>query len=157
MMWGSRAGAWGQVVVPVALASRPGGGKGDETDASGQTGTSRPAQPPGETEPDARYTFANERTFLAWIRTALALVAAGLAIVQLLPPFPGLHWGRPAIGIPLIVLGGLIAVLGYLEWTANQRALRRREPLRRSRLPLLLAVVVALVAVVAAVVAVMSQ
>jgi putative membrane protein len=141
----------------VTLASRAGGGKGDETDASGQAGTSRPAQPPGETEPDARYTFANERTFLAWIRTALALVAAGLAIVQLLPPFPGLHWGRHAIGIPLIVLGGLVAVLSYLEWTANQRALRRREPLHRSRLPFLLAVVVAVVAVLAAVLAVMSR
>jgi putative membrane protein len=141
----------------VVLASRPGGGKGDETDASGQAGTSRPAQSQGETEPDARYTFANERTFLAWIRTALALIAAGLAIVQLLPPFSGLQWGRPAIGIPLIVLGGLVPVLSYLEWTANQRALRRGEPMRRSRLPLLLAVVIALVAVVAAVLAVMSR
>ena len=38
----------------------------------------------GETEPDPRFTFANERTFLAWHRTALALVVAGLAIVQFL-------------------------------------------------------------------------
>jgi len=83
-------------------------------------------------------------------------VAAGLAIVQLLPPFPGLHWGRRAIGIPLIVLGGLVAVLSYLEWTANQRALRRGEPLRRSRLPFLLAAVIAVVAVVAAVLAAVS-
>jgi uncharacterized membrane protein YidH (DUF202 family) len=42
----------------------------------------------GGTEPDPRFTFANERTFLAWSRTALALVVAGLGIVQLLPPFP---------------------------------------------------------------------
>ncbi|MGB6454192.1 MAG: DUF202 domain-containing protein, partial [Streptosporangiaceae bacterium] len=35
-----------------------------------------------ETEPDARFTLANQRTFLAWSRTALALVAAGLGIVQ---------------------------------------------------------------------------
>ena len=42
------------------------------------------------TEPDPRFTFANERTFLAWSRTALALVVvAGLGVVQLLPPFPG--------------------------------------------------------------------
>jgi putative membrane protein len=41
------------------------------------------------TEPDARFTFANERTFLAWNRTAVALVVAGLAITQLLPPSPG--------------------------------------------------------------------
>lgn len=45
------------------------------------------------TEPDARFTFANERTFLAWSRTALALVIAGLGIVQLLPPFPACRPG----------------------------------------------------------------
>jgi putative membrane protein len=157
MMWDSPAGPEVRLWYRGRSRLPGGGGKGDETDASGQAGTSRPAQPPAETEPDARYTFANERTFLAWIRTALALVAAGLAIVQLLPPFPGLHWGRHAIGIPLIVLGGLVSVLSYLEWTVNQRALRRGEPLRRSRLPLLLAVVIALIAVVAAVLAVMSR
>ena len=88
-----------------------------------------------DAEPDARFTFANERTFLAWIRTALALVAAGLAIVQLLPPFHGIRWGRHAIGIPLILLGAVVAVYSYLEWDANQRALRRGDPPRRSRLP----------------------
>ena len=47
------------------------------------------------TEPDPRFTFANERTFLASSRTALALVVAGLGVVQLLPPFP---WARPGVG-----------------------------------------------------------
>ena len=107
-------------------------------------------------EPDARFTFANERTFLAWIRTALALVAAGLAIVQLLPPFHGIRWGRHAIGIPLILLGAVVAVRSYQEWAANQRALRRGGPLRRSWLPELLAIVIALVAVVAATLAMVS-
>ena len=51
-------------------------------------------KPPDDdgTEPDPRFTFANERTFLAWSRTALALVVAGLGVVQLLPPFPGVPW-----------------------------------------------------------------
>ena len=49
-------------------------------------------------EPDARFTFANERTFLAWSRTAIALVVAGLAAIQLLPPFPGVPWGWHIIG-----------------------------------------------------------
>src|SRR6266536_5143728 len=87
------------------------------------------------TEPDARFTFANERTFLAWSRTALALVVAGLAVAQLLPPFPGVPWGRRLLGVPLIVLGAVLSVIGYVEWGRNQRALRRGEPLPRSLLP----------------------
>jgi putative membrane protein len=38
-------------------------------------------------EPDYRFTLANERTFLAWIRTSLALLAGGVAVVQLVPGF----------------------------------------------------------------------
>jgi putative membrane protein len=102
------------------------------------------------TEPDARFTFANERTFLAWSRTALALVVAGLAIVQLLPPFAGVPWGRHAIAIPLIVLGAVISVASYLELQRNQRALRRREPLPRSLMPAILAGSIAALALLAA-------
>jgi putative membrane protein len=137
-------------------------GKETPTDASGPANPapSGPPVPPAEdapgVEPDARFTFANERTFLAWIRTALALVAAGLAIVQLLPPFHGIRWGRHAIGIPLILLGAVIAVFSYIEWDANQRALRRGDPPRHSRLPRLLAVIVGLVALAAAVLALIS-
>ena len=107
-------------------------------------------------EPDARFTFANERTFLAWSRTALALVVGGLAVVQLLPPFPGVPWARHVIGMPLILLGAAVAVLSYAEWQVNQRALRRGEPLRRSRLPQILAVAIAGIALVAAALALLS-
>ncbi len=116
----------------------------------------RPHPPGRATSLDARFTFANERTFLAWIRTALALVAAGLAIVQLLPPFPGIRWGRHAIGVPLILLGAIVAVWSYLDWQANQRALRRGEPLRPSRLPQVLAVIIGLVALAAAALALIA-
>jgi putative membrane protein len=40
---------------------------------------------PATKEPDVRFSFANERTFLAWNRTALALIATGIAATQLLP------------------------------------------------------------------------
>jgi putative membrane protein len=110
----------------------------------------------GEVDPDARFTFANERTFLAWTRTALAFVVAGLAIVQLLPPFPGVPWGRRLLGVPLIVIGGVIAVVGYSQWSRNQRALRRGEPIPPSVLPLVLAVAIAAMALVAAVVLLLS-
>ena len=114
------------------------------------------AQDSGGTEPDARFTFANERTFLAWSRTALALVVAGLGIVQLLPPFPGVPVGRHLLGIPLIVLGAVLAVTAYAEWVRNQHALRRGEPLPRSVLPWILAATVTGIAVIAAVVVLIS-
>ena len=116
-----------------------------------------PADAAGEgTEPDPRYTFANERTFLAWSRTALALVVAGLGVVQLLPPFPGVPWGRHVLGVPLIVFGAVVAVTAYLEWVRNQRAMRLRQPLPRSVMPKLLAVVVAAMGVIAGVVVLVS-
>jgi putative membrane protein len=108
------------------------------------------------TEPDPRFTFANERTFLAWSRTAVALIVAGLGIVQLLPPFPGVPFGRHLLGIPLIVLGAVLAAVAYVEWIRNQRALRHGDPLPRSILPWLLAAMVTLMAVISAVVLLVS-
>jgi putative membrane protein len=97
--------------------------------------------------PDVRFSFANERTFLAWQRTALGLMTAGLAITQLLPSFdfPG---GRRLIGLPLIALGIVIASLSYWEWRLNEQAMRHDQPLPDSHLPLLVAIVVAVVAMV---------
>jgi putative membrane protein len=110
----------------------------------------------GGTEPDPRFTFANERTFLAWSRTALALMVAGLGIVQLLPPFPGVPVGRHLLGVPLIVLGAVLAVSAYAEWVRAQRALRRGEPLPRSITPWILAASIALIAVSAAIIVLIS-
>lgn len=109
----------------------------------------QPATPtePEEYEPDPRFSYANERTFLAWMRTALGLITAGLAVTQLLPPFdmPG---GRRLIGLPLIAMGTIIAVVSLSNWKANERAMRRGLPLPRSPLPRITAVVVTIVAVI---------
>jgi putative membrane protein len=118
-------------------------------------GAAAPGEP-AETEPDARFSLANQRTFLAWSRTALALVVAGLGIVQLLPPFPGVPWGRHVIGLPLIVLGAVTSAEAYREWTRNQVALRRGEPLPRSALPIILAATIGVVAAIAAAIAIVS-
>ncbi len=114
------------------------------------------AVPGGGVEPDARFTFANERTFLAWARTALAFVVAGLAIVQLLPPFPGVPWGRHLLGVPLIVLGAVISIAGYSEWAHNQRALRSGEPLPQTIMPRILTVTITAMAIVSAVILLLS-
>jgi putative membrane protein len=120
------------------------------------TQPSEPAPADEGREPDPRFTFANERTFLAWSRTALALVVAGLGVVQLLPPFPGVPWGRHVLGVPLIVLGAIVAVTAYREWVTSQRALRLGRPLARSIMPRLLATAIALMAAISAVVVLVS-
>jgi putative membrane protein len=103
-------------------------------------------------EPDARFTYANERTFLAWNRTALALVATGVAATQLLPTLD-IDFGRRLLGLPLIAMGALLALASYRRWDANERAMRLREPLPPSPLPRLLALGIGIVAVLAIVVA----
>jgi putative membrane protein len=102
---------------------------------------------PEDSEPDVRFSYANERTFLAWIRTALGLITAGLAITQLLPPFdfPG---GRRLIGLPLIALGVVISCVSFASWRANEHSMRTGAPLPRSLLPRITAVVVSIVALI---------
>lgn len=134
------------------------GDRGDGDRGDGDRGDDRGRGTGSEdgAEPDPRFTLANERTFLAWSRTALALVVAGLGIVQLLPPFPGVPVGRHLLGVPLIVLGMVLAVAAYSEWVRNQRALRRGDPLPRSVMPWILSVSIAAIAAIAAIVLLLS-
>jgi putative membrane protein len=99
-------------------------------------------------EPDPRFSFANERTFLAWNRTALGCVVAGLAVSHVLAPDDDSDVGPKVAGVALMVLGGLLALFSYSNWTSAQRALRLQQPLPRSLLPTALSVVTAAVAVV---------
>lgn len=103
---------------------------------------------PEGVEPDVRFSYANERTFLAWNRTALALMTAGLAITQLLPPFD-LPLGRRLIGLPLLAVGTVISLVSLRQWRRNERAMRLGEPLPSSPLPQLVAIVIGICAVVA--------
>jgi putative membrane protein len=99
--------------------------------------------------PDARFTLANERTFLAWIRTALALLAAGLAVAELLKSEP--RAVRLAIGIPLMLLAAGVAWRSHGRWEAAERALREGRPVPYSGVPAFVGAAIAVIAVVAAV------
>jgi putative membrane protein len=100
--------------------------------------------------PDARFSFANERTYLAWNRTALGCVVAGLAVLNVLTPDEeGI--GPEIVGIALMVLGLLLAGLSYVNWYAAEKALRLRRPVPHSPMLMVLAVVTGAVAVVAAI------
>ncbi|MEI4274022.1 DUF202 domain-containing protein [Klenkia sp. LSe6-5] len=92
-------------------------------------------------EPDPRFSLANERTFLAWMRTSLALLAAGVALEALdLPIAEGI---RLASALLLVVLGLLAPVQAWLGWVATERAMRESRPLPSPRLGLPTAIGVA--------------
>jgi putative membrane protein len=101
-------------------------------------------------EPDPRFTLANERTFLAWARTALGTLVAGLAVAELLRSEP--HGERLALSLPLIVIAGVIGVLSYPRWRTLERALRLRQPLPYSPVVGPLSVAIGLIAVAAIIV-----
>ena len=95
-------------------------------------------------EPDPRFSLANERTFLAWIRTALAFIAAGLAIEALQVPVT--QWLRVGIAVVLVLAGLAATTQAWLAWTRTERAMRRGTPLPSSGLKLPIALMLVLVA-----------
>lgn len=105
-------------------------------------------------EPDPRFTFANERTFLAWNRTALGLIAAGAAAATFLRS--GLSGARLLVALPLIVLGAVLGVYSFWHWEANERAMRLGEPLPTTKMPGVIAVTVGVVAAITAVLVVID-
>ncbi|MFV2107412.1 YidH family protein [Micromonospora sp. LOL_015] len=93
------------------------------------------------TAPDYRFSLANERTFLAWIRTALALVAGGLAIAQFLPELSVVRL-REGLAVTLLLLGGAVALRAVDHWARTERAMRLGTDLPASRFPAFLAICV---------------
>lgn len=134
----------------------------DEPANPSPAGADPAAQPGSEAGPvaseqpspkiDPRFTYANERTFLAWLRTALAFLTAGLAITQFFRPFT-LPFGRRMVGLPLILLGILVAFASLRNWRACESAMHTGDELPTSRLPAIVAVGVGATAVVAALLA----
>ncbi|MEB3023826.1 YidH family protein [[Mycobacterium] crassicus] len=87
-----------------------------------------------EREPDYRFTLANERTFLAWQRTALGLLASAVALVQFLPETAPQGPSRLLAGL-LTVLAIMVAGMGLGRWRQVDHAIRRQLPLPRSLTP----------------------
>jgi putative membrane protein len=108
------------------------------------------------TEPDPRFTFANERTFLAWIRTALGFLAAGVAIAAVARLAGPVGLEVRLASVVLIVCGLACGILAFRRWMINERAMRLGEPLPSSPMLLIVTAVVAGVALVAVVVALLT-
>ena len=106
-------------------------------------------------DPDPRFSFANERTFLAWNRTALALIGSGLVVAQFLDL--GFKGGRLVVALPLMLLGAGVSVASLFRWRANEQAMRHDEPLPTSVLPSVVAIGVAALAVVAVILALLER
>jgi putative membrane protein len=101
-----------------------------------------------DAEPDYRFTLANERTFLAWQRTALGLLAVAVAVIQFVPEF-GVAGLRHFVGLLLAALATLTAFMGLLRWQLVDRAMRSGQPLPRHPTPAYLAVGLALIGLIA--------
>src|SRR5918912_3243379 len=102
-----------------------------------------PDDAPGH--PDYRFTLANERTLLAWLRTGLALVAGGVAVATYAPDL-GVRWGSSAVALTLVLIGLGTALAGYRRWRANEAAIEAGRPLPASWLvPTIAAAVAAVV------------
>lgn len=88
----------------------------------------------GGTEPDPRFTLANERTFLAWIRTSLALLASGIAVEAFTIDI-FYSEVRKGLASSMLTLSLLVSLSACLRWLNVERAMRQKAPLP---LPLLL-------------------
>jgi putative membrane protein len=93
--------------------------------------------------PNTEAELANERTYLAWLRTGLALVAVGVAAEQVLPA-EGIIWARQLIGVSLILAGVLTASLARWRWQTVDRAMRAGRSIPRPALGNVVAAVIAL-------------
>ncbi|HUL57195.1 MAG TPA: DUF202 domain-containing protein [Usitatibacter sp.] len=100
-------------------------------------------------EPDYRFTLANERTFLAWVRTALALLAGGVLLEQFATR---LQPRAVVIGlaIGLAVLSTVLSTIAYFRWKASEIAMRHDQPLPGTIAVPLLATSAALIAAIIA-------
>jgi putative membrane protein len=79
-------------------------------------------------DPDVRFSMANERTALAWVRTGLAIIAGGVAlitlasVIQVSPVFM-------IFAAIACLAGGAVAGSAIVSWRRAERAMRQGLPL----------------------------
>lgn len=98
-------------------------------------------------DPDYRFTLANERTFLAWVRTALGLLAGAVAVVHLVPDL-GIAGAQRVVGGALAILSIMVCLAGLRRWRMVQAAMRRGGDLPYSRVPVIVGLSLAAVSLV---------
>ena len=103
----------------------------------------------GADDVDPRFTLANERTFLAWIRTSLGLLAAAAALVAVDLPWP--DWAVRLLALLLAVTAGLSALIAWRRWQRVESAIEDGHQVPGPRAHVMLSLVVLLVAMAVAV------
>jgi putative membrane protein len=78
-------------------------------------------------DPNAQLSLANERTFLAWIRTALALLAGAVAVQ--VPAISLDEWVATGASLLLLLAAGVAVFESWRRWRATERAIRTGQPL----------------------------
>ncbi|MDR7301196.1 YidH family protein [Haloactinomyces albus] len=85
-------------------------------------------------EPDPRFTLANERTFLAWLRTALALMAGGVGVEALQAAQERTSPLGTLLAVVLLTGGILCSITAFVRWASTERALRTGSALPALRM-----------------------
>ena len=105
-----------------------------------------------------RELLANERTFLAWIRTGIALMAFGFVVVKFsifvrqlgleLGHDPNIHKGYSyPIGIVIVCAGALACIYSFIQYHCNARQIRSLDFKYSTALTTVLAVIVILLSI----------
>jgi len=108
------------------------------------------------TDPDPRFSLANERTFLAWIRTGLGLIALGVGVAT----FVSTQMAKGVsilLAAGLVLLGGIVSAAAWFRWLRVERSMRAGTGITASRMAPVVAFGIAVLAVVSIIGVVLAQ